>query len=118
LLNRRSIKASVFIICQALILLSPAASKKECDRIIAQHSTTTTSQSSGHLRNVKEELLDDQAHEELTDMLPEPDSNDTNDAELFYFVHVRNHYLRLMRSSSSIHSRHEMQYPIIVDSGV
>jgi len=91
--------------------------KKECDRIIAQKITTPTSQSSGHLRNVKEELLDDQDHEELTDMLPEPDSNDTNDAELFYFVRVRNHYLRLMRSSSPIHSRHEMQYPIIADSG-
>jgi hypothetical protein len=91
--------------------------KKECDRIIAQRSNSTTSQSSGHLRNVKEDLPDDQAHEELTDMLPESDSNDTNDAELFYFVRVRNHYLRLMRSSSSIHSRHEMQYPIIADSG-
>jgi hypothetical protein len=91
--------------------------KKECDRIIAQRSTTTTSQSSGHLRNVKEDLLDEQVHEELTDMLPESDSNDTNDAELFYFVRVRNHCLHLMQSSSSIQTRHEMQYPIIADSG-
>jgi hypothetical protein len=53
----------------------------------------------------------------LPDLLPDTDSNNTNEVDIFYFVRMRNHYLQLVRSSSSITSRHDMQYPIISDSG-
>jgi hypothetical protein len=33
-----------------------------------------------------------------------PESNNTNKDKLFYFMHIKNHYLRLVKSSSS--SRH------------
>jgi hypothetical protein len=47
-----------------------------------------------------------------------PDCNDTNDEDLFYFARIKNHYLRLVRSSTNgLQSRQSMQYPVIVDSG-
>ena len=67
-----------------------------CDRLIAQRltsGTNTPSQSSGHLRNVKEGVVDDAVLDDLPDLLPNTDSNDTNEVDLFYFVHMRNHYL-------------------------
>jgi hypothetical protein len=69
------------------------------------------------LRNVKEDVVDDAVLDDLPDLLPDTDSNDTNEVDLFYFVHMRNHYLWLVWSLSSITSCHDMQYPIIADSG-
>jgi hypothetical protein len=51
------------------------------------------------------------------DPVSEELSNDTSDASLQYFARVSNHYLRLVRSSSNATLRHNMKYPIIVDSG-
>ncbi len=65
--------------------------KKECDRLIAQRSSSaggSLPQSSGHLRNVKEEVLEEPVFEEVPDMLPDSDSNLTNDDDLFYFVRM------------------------------
>ena len=38
---------------------------------------------------------------------------------MLYFAHITNHYLRLLKASSTIPavSHHDMQYPIIADSG-
>jgi hypothetical protein len=46
-------------------------------------------------------------------------TNDTNEDELLCFAHVTNHYLRLVKASTSGYpsSCHTMKYPIIVDSG-
>jgi hypothetical protein len=44
--------------------------------------------------------------------------NDTNEADLLYFVRVSNHYLHLVNNySSSSSPRHTMQFPVIADSG-
>jgi hypothetical protein len=44
-------------------------------------------------------------------------SNDTNEDSLHYFSRVSNHYLRLVKTTPSLVSRHPRSFPIIVDSG-
>jgi hypothetical protein len=64
--------------------------KKECDRLLSQKAAsgnpTSNSQSpsSGHLRNVNEEGIEehDVGTNEVNYMLPDTDSNDTNKADL------------------------------------
>jgi len=94
--------------------------KKECDKIVAdrksngsQTSSTSTSRANGQLRNIKEELEEETLEDDVPDTMSE--SNDTNEEDLAYFTRIKNHYLRLVKSSSN--SRHIMEYPIIVDSG-
>jgi len=96
--------------------------KKECDEILAakkpqESHVNATSATSGQLRNIKEEIDDEPVMED--DAVESfPDCNDTNDEDLFYFARIKNHYLRLVRSSTNgLQSRHSMQYPVIVDSG-
>jgi len=98
--------------------------KKECDRILAQrkksdNNRSSTSGSTGQLRNITEETMEDVVETDPSDMMPEPEHNDTNEIDLFYYARVKNHYLRLVKSSStpSIQSQHTMKYPIIADSG-
>jgi hypothetical protein len=45
-------------------------------------------------------------------------SNDTNEDSLYYFAHLTNHYLQLVKSSSilDMQSRHPMKFPNIADS--
>jgi hypothetical protein len=45
--------------------------------------------------------------------------NNTNEDKLLYFAHVTNHYLRLVKASTTGYpsSRHAMKFPIIADSG-
>jgi len=97
--------------------------KKECDKLLAtersngSNTSSSNSQSgtNGQLRNITE-LVDEDTPVDEDDIIDTMlDSNDTNEEELFYFTRIKNHYLHLVKSSSS--SRHSMDYPIIVDSG-
>jgi hypothetical protein len=99
--------------------------KKECDKIIADQKSKTTSQngynpnasSTGHLRNIKEDDFEDACAEITSDV--DPESNDTNQDVLNYFSRMTNHYLRLVRSTPSLNviHRHQMKFPVIADSG-
>jgi hypothetical protein len=89
--------------------------KKECDKLIAARkipisNASPTTTSTGQLRNIKEE--------EVEESIPE-ESNDTSKIDLYYFARIKNHYLRLVRSLApvSMSSRHTMKFPIIADSG-
>ena len=94
--------------------------KKECDRQVAGQKTKiappSVSTSSGQLRNIKEELFEDAVTEDTPDV--DFDPNDTNDAVLYYFERMTNHYLCLVKntSSSSVTACHNMKYPMIADS--
>ncbi len=71
----------------------------------------------GYLCNLKENSVEEKLEDEMIEELPE-DSNDTNEDELFYFSHIKNHYLCLVKSSGcDNNSRHPMKFPIIADSG-
>jgi len=97
--------------------------KKECEKVLATKqqqgsNLTTRTVPSGQLRNIKEEFDEEIVSEDDDVIKPLPESNDTNDEDLVYFARIKNHYLRLVRSSfTATFSRHQMQYPIIVDSG-
>jgi hypothetical protein len=94
--------------------------KKAC-----ANASSTSSQSvsditgpRGHLRNIKEEDVDeDVTPEDQVDC--EDTNNDTNNEVLNYFARVSNHYLHLVKSSNStnVTSRHTMLHPVILDSG-
>jgi hypothetical protein len=92
--------------------------KLECDKLVAdKKSSVLVSSSSGQLRHITEEQYEDAVTDEPSNSMSEEPCNDTSDASLHYFARVRNHYLRLVKSSSPVHIRHTMQYPIIVDNG-
>ena len=72
--------------------------KKECDQILAQRTQSNTNQSStsgstGQLRSITEESMEDIVEADSSDMMPESEPNDTNEIELIYFARVKNHYL-------------------------
>ncbi len=57
---------------------------------------------------------------ECLDCVDDSLHNDTNEANLLYFAHVTNHYLRLARKipeGESVQVRHKMLFLIIADSG-
>ena len=92
--------------------------KLECDKLVTdKKSSVLVSSSSGQLRHITEEQYEDAVTDEPSNSMSEEPCNDTSDASLHYFARVRNHYLRLVKSSSPVHIRHTMQYPIIVDNG-
>lgn len=67
--------------------------KKECDHIVSQRSLSNigpTSPVSGHFCNVKEDVIEESVPDKMPEM-HDPDCNDTNDANLFYFVRMKNH---------------------------
>ncbi len=68
---------------------------------------------------MKEDIFEDAVADDTDEMLPENSSNDTNDDDLYYFTHMTNHYLRLVKVSPHLNatSRHKMRFPIIADSG-
>jgi hypothetical protein len=97
---------------------SNCAVKKECDHTLASKQTCVSgasSSSTGQLRHItedcNEEAIDDSC--EIVDQ----ETNDTNDEVLHYVAHVTNHYLHLVKGNPALISRHDMQYPIIADSG-
>jgi hypothetical protein len=79
-------------------------------------SGSVTSATVGKLRHLTDDA-DDSLLEDSSDVLPDPPSNDTNGADLMYFVCMSKHYLRLVNSTSSRQLCHKMLYPIIADSG-
>jgi hypothetical protein len=103
---------------------SACAVKRECDRIVAANSSgssnpssSSTSTSVGQLRHITEESFEDATDEVVDDAVVDDTTNDTSDEVLHYFARVTNHYLRLVKSNTSLISRHNMDYPIIADSG-
>ena len=80
-------------------------------------STKKQTNSSGQLRHITEEepeveMIDENLDDNSADL-----GNDTNADSLHYFARVTNHYLHLVKSSSSLNVRHSMDFPIIADSG-
>jgi len=96
--------------------------KNECEKILASKKATSsashsTNSSSGQLRHITEETFEDVVGNSVdADDSTEDYSNDTNEEVLHYFTHVTNHYLRLVKSTPSLDSRHSMRYPIIANS--
>jgi hypothetical protein len=81
--------------------------KKERDKLLLEKKDTNASSSStgtsGHLRNVKEKVFkdavsDNTVTEEDADALIDP-SKDTNEDHMYYFAHMSNHYLHLVKAS-------------------
>ncbi len=81
--------------------------------------STPSTNGSGQLHHITEETFEDAVSDTITDGNDDVCSNDTNKADLLYFARMTNHYLRLVKVSSSLNatSRHDMKYPIIADSG-
>jgi hypothetical protein len=76
--------------------------KKECEKLVAARKPVSLSLTSGspatsQLHNIKEaEIMDEEILEDdIADMLP--DSNDINKEDLFDHVHIKNHYLQLVK---------------------
>jgi hypothetical protein len=96
--------------------------KKECEKLLAEQKKLLTSSSlttpSGHLRNLKEEIFEDAVAVD-SDAVVSDSSNNTNEDDLYYFAHLKNHYLRLVKtkSASTRDTHHNIPYPIIADSG-
>jgi hypothetical protein len=79
---------------------------------------SVSSNTSGQLRHLTEDLFEDAVEQDKNES-EDHASNDTNEVDLLYFARVSNHYLRLVKNHSSRNSvsRHDMQFPIIIDSG-
>lgn len=94
---------------------------KKCEKLIAeQHSKTSSPPPAplmGCLRHIQDDIFEDVVDDSTPEIVQE--SNDTNDELLHYFACVTNHYLHLVtsQSSSSMSIQHNMQYPVIADSG-
>ena len=73
--------------------------KKECDKQLTGLQSKTspanaTTQSSGRLHHIQDDLFEDAVVESVSE--GEQESNDTNDDVLNYFARVTKHYLRLV----------------------
>ena len=95
--------------------------KKECDKLLAEQkaSASVSNSTSGQLHNIKEDSsVQDEIADDTADLVSdEPEPNDTNEANLFYFARLKNHYLCLAKNIESTPSRHDMRYPTIANSG-
>jgi hypothetical protein len=99
--------------------------KKECEKMgIDQKQKSTLSPSSGsqtgQLRHITEEtFMDTESESDELPAVDESNGNDTNEDALLYFTRLSNHYLRLVKTSPSLltATRHNMLFPVIVDSG-
>jgi len=96
--------------------------KKECDKILLAKKTSGGNQrnsqtSQGQLRHITEEFVQEEDHEECEEVSSEEIPNDTNEEVLNYFTCVTKHYLRLVKSTPDLITRHSMRFPIIADSG-
>jgi hypothetical protein len=69
------------------------------------------------LHHIKEEVCKVAVTETSDDVMLDSPSNDTNEADFYYFACMTNHYLRLVNTPSPYPlSHHNMKYPVIVDS--
>jgi hypothetical protein len=92
--------------------------KRECAKLLAtKTSAASSSAETGQLRHITDELFENATSESEDVVDSDVLTNDTNEVSLHYFACVTNHYLRLIKSSTTVNPRHAMQYPIIVDSG-
>jgi len=100
--------------------------KKECDKIlgnkkspIPSNHSSAISGSHGQLRHITEEISqDEELPADENEVSSEDDiHNDTNEEVLSYFSRVTRHYLRLVKMKPDLITRHNMEYPIIADSG-
>jgi hypothetical protein len=65
-------------------------------------------------------FVDAELFEDTPDVIVDDSiGNDTKENDLFYFVRMSNHYLRLVNSSChhNVQPRHDMQFPVIAESG-
>jgi len=95
--------------------------KKACISQGGEQKTTTKVSSppqTGQLRHITEEMFVDAESDETHDAC-ESNGNDTNKDSLLYFARMSNHYLCLVKNTSSVvpAPRHSMQFPVIADSG-
>jgi len=98
--------------------------KKECDKLHAAKSPLGTSNPggtqsvTGQLRHVTDQTdVEDELFEDVSDSVTDVPINDTNQEVLHYFSRMTNHYLRLVRNTSTACPRHNTRFPIIADSG-
>ncbi len=93
--------------------------KKECDKILSTKKSSATSGTNGQLRHITEVTTQDEdlPVDETEVSIDDDLHNDTNEEVLLYFSHVTSHYLRLVKTKSDLIIRHNMDYPIIADSG-
>jgi len=96
--------------------------KIECDKLrttaqSANTSTVPTTSNRGQLRHISEEEAHQVEDEEPCVVSDEELDNDTKDDVLNYFNLVTKHYLRLVKTTPDLVTRHKMQFPIIADSG-
>jgi len=94
--------------------------KKECARLCSANFSSSNASSSvvSQLRHLTEETIEKIVDADDNDDCVDSIYNDTNEADLLYFVHVSNHYLCLVRNSMLSSSlRHPMKFLIIADSG-
>jgi hypothetical protein len=98
--------------------------KKECEKLLANCKPQTsngasgTQTSQGQLHHLMEEQIEEEVVgvDDVADSLLESSCNDTNEADLYYFAHISNHYLHLVKSRDSPGTHHQMDYPIIANS--
>ena len=100
------------------------AVKKECDRLIAANkkpsqTSNPVSPSTGQLHHITEDIVQDIVFDDTTDVEFDIVDNDTNEDALLYFERRSKHYLHLVKSQSNPCpvSRHDMKFPVIIDSG-
>jgi hypothetical protein len=99
--------------------------KKECEKLVANKKSnvptpgSSTSASQGQLHHLTEEQVEEETFDDdVADSLLDQSCNDTNEEDLYYFARVSNHYLHLVKSTAPlVVPHHEMEYPIIADSG-
>jgi hypothetical protein len=94
--------------------------KKECARLSNAHGSESgnTTNTPGQLCHLTEDIVEDAIVADDNDDCVEPIDNDTNEADLFYFVRVSNLYLCLVNNSSfSSSPRPLIKFPVIADSG-
>jgi len=95
--------------------------KKECAKQHSDQQLSTSSSSksqTGQLHHLIEENFVDAASDEVPVDYP-TNGNDTNEESLLYFARMSNHYLCLVKNSTSVvpEQRHPLSFPVIADSG-
>jgi len=98
--------------------------KRECERIRAQKSSgvsqnQSSTNSSGRLHHITNDVFEDAVLPDDLLVADETTGNDTKEDTLLYFACISNHYLHLVKNSSSPVQlpHHIMSCSIIIDSG-
>jgi hypothetical protein len=78
-------------------------------------SSSSSSNTTGRLRHITEDLDEEVEQEEVENVLPDAQTNNTNEEVLPYFARVTNHYLRLVKNSPTIAGQPPIFIGIYVD---